>query len=144
MVEVLEIKDFSEENRIHVQRFLKVLVGEGMTLSESSFCQILDSGCSHLFFVYYESCVAGMLTVGVYESPTGRKAWIEDVVVDPVFQGKGLGKKLVEHAIQFSEKMGANTLMLTSNPKRISANFLYQSQGFERRETNVYKKTLKN
>ena len=31
------------------------------------------------------------------------------------------------------------TLMLTSNPKRVAANKLYQAMGFERKETNVYR-----
>jgi hypothetical protein len=32
--------------------------------------------------------------------------------------------------------------MLTSNPKRIAANKLYQAMGFERKETNVYRMKL--
>ena len=83
-----------------------------------------------------------MLTVGVYLSPTGSKAWIEDVVVDDMFRGRGLGRKLVTHAIDYCKSQNINTLMLTSNPKRVAANALYQSLGFERKETNVYKMNL--
>ena len=83
--------------------------------------------------------IAGMLTVGIYFSPTGGKAWIEDVVVDQAFRGQGLSKLLVAHAIEFTRSQGIPSLMLTSNPKRIAANKLYQGMGFGRKETNVYR-----
>ena len=83
--------------------------------------------------------IAGMLTVGIYHSPTGGKAWIEDVVVDTSYRGQGLSKLLVAHAIEFVKSKQIPSLMLTSNPKRIAANKLYQTMGFERKETNVYR-----
>jgi ribosomal protein S18 acetylase RimI-like enzyme len=45
----------------------------------------------------------------------------------------------VAHAIEFTKSKGIPLLMLTSNPKRIAANKLYQAMGFERKETNVYR-----
>ena len=56
-----------------------------------------------------------MLTVGIYHSPTGGKAWIEDVVIDEAYRGKGLSKMLVRHAIDFVKSQGISALMLTSN-----------------------------
>ena len=86
--------------------------------------------------------IACMLTVGIYYSPTAGKAWIEDVVVDENFRGQGLSKLLVLHAIEFVKSQHIPLLMLTSNPSRIAANKLYQSMGFERKETNVYRMIL--
>ena len=83
-----------------------------------------------------------MLTLGTYLSPTGRKAWIEDVVVDSAYRGKGYGKMLVEHAIEYARTLSPCTLMLTSNPARIAANELYRASGFEQKITNVYKMSL--
>ena len=80
-----------------------------------------------------------MLTVGISNSPTGITACIEVVFVDNDSGGRGLGKRLVAHAIDYCKEQGIDTLMLTSNPKRIAANALYQSLGFERKETNVYR-----
>ena len=80
-----------------------------------------------------------MLTVGTYYSPTGGKAWIEDVVIDQKFRGEGLSKKLVAHAIDFVRSLQIPTLMLTSNPQRVAANKLYQTLDFKEKKTNVYK-----
>lgn len=46
---------------------------------------------------------------------------------------------LVRHAIDFVKSQGIPALMLTSNPKRTAANKLYQTMGFEQKETNVYR-----
>ena len=122
-----------------MQRFLDQLTTNPMTLTEEMFRQLLASVNSHLFFLMKDEQIAGMLTVGIYHSPTGGKAWIEDVVVDEAFRGQGLSKLLVAHAIEFTKSQGIPSLMLTSNPKRIAANRLYQAMGFGRKETNVYR-----
>jgi ribosomal protein S18 acetylase RimI-like enzyme len=83
-----------------------------------------------------------MLTIGEYLAPTGRKVWIEDVVVDEAMRGRSLGRMLVEHAITYSKTTGGGTLMLTSRPSRIAANRLYRSCGFEPKETNMYRMSL--
>ena len=139
MTEIIEIQSYSPEYHEAMQRFLDQLTTNPMTLTEEMFRQLLASPNSHLFFLMKDEQTAGMLTVGIYHSPTGGKAWIEDVVVDETFRGQGLSKLLVAHAIEFTKSQGIPSLMLTSNPKRIAANKLYQAMGFERKETNVYR-----
>ena len=139
MTNIVEIKTYSAEYHEAMQRFLDQLTTNPTTLTEEMFRQLLASGNSHLFFLMKDEQIAGMLTVGIYHSPTGGKAWIEDVVVDEAFRGQGLSKLLVAHAIEFTKSQGIPSLMLTSNPKRIAANRLYQAMGFGRKETNVYR-----
>ena len=139
MTNIVEIKTYSAEYHEAMQRFLDQLTTNPMTLTEEMFRQLLASVNSHLFFLMKDEQIAGMLTVGIYHSPTGGKAWIEDVVVDEAFRGQGLSKLLVAHAIEFTKSQGIPSLMLTSNPKRIAANRLYQALGFGRKETNVYR-----
>ena len=142
MTSIIEIKNYSTKYHEAMQRFLNQLTTHPMVLTENMFLQLLDSPNSHLFFIMKDEQIAGMLTVGIYYSPTGGKAWIEDVVVDEAFRGQGLSKQLVDHAIKFVESQQIPLLMLTSNPKRIAANKLYQTMGFERKETNVYRMKL--
>ena len=80
-----------------------------------------------------------MLSLVVFGIPTGIKAWVEDVVVDDGARGKGVGKSLMRHAMEQAKKLGAKTVDLTSRPSREAANKLYQSLGFETRQTNVYR-----
>ena len=83
--------------------------------------------------------IIGTASLCVYDSPTGRKASIEDVVVSSQFRGQGLGRQLMEHVIDYARKeLGEVDLHLTSRPSRVAANELYQKLGFQKRETNAY------
>ena len=77
MTEIIEIQSYSTEYHEAMQRFLDQLTTNPMTLTEEMFRQLLASPNSHLFFLMKDEQIAGMLTVGIYHSPTGGKAWIE-------------------------------------------------------------------
>ena len=83
--------------------------------------------------------IVGMLALVVFRIPTGVRAWIEDVVVDADFRGKGLGEALTKRALDLALSRGARTVELTSRPNRVAANQLYRKLGFEVRGTNVYR-----
>ena len=125
-----------------ISLLLKQLSSQEFSFSERELAALINAPSSSLFLLYTEDKIAGMLTLGTYLSPTGRKAWIEDVVVDSAYRGKGYGKMLVEHAIEYARTLSPCTLMLTSNPARIAANELYRASGFEQKITNVYKMSL--
>lgn len=86
--------------------------------------------------------IVGMLTLALFRIPTGIRAWIEDVVVDEAGRGQGVGTALIGAALRVAADAGARTVDLTSRPSREAANRLYQSLGFERRDTNVYRVEL--
>ncbi len=67
---------------------------------------------------------------------------IESVVVSSKFRGRGYGKELMTAMIEAAKKMNVHHIQLTSNPARMAANQLYQDLGFERYETNCYKRKL--
>ena len=86
-----------------------------------------------------EGAVIGSLTLALFRTPTGTRAWIEDVVVDESARGQGAGEALVAEAIRLAAEAGARTVDLTSRPSRDAANALYEKIGFRMRETNVYR-----
>lgn len=86
--------------------------------------------------------IVGSLTLAFYRIPTGIKAWIEDVVVDSVARGRGVGEALNRTALDEARRRGAKDVSLTSRPSREAANRLYVRIGFEPRTTNVYRYTL--
>lgn len=125
-----------------ISLLLKQLSSQEFIFTERELAALVNDSSSSLFLLFAEDKIAGMLTLGTYLSPTGRKAWIEDVVVDSAYRGKGYGKMLVEYAIEYARTLSPCTLMLTSNPARIAANELYRASGFEQKITNVYKMSL--
>lgn len=110
---------------------------------EQELRAIVEDTASKLFIMRDDERIMGMLTLGHYTSPTGRKVWVEDVVVSTEYRGEGLGRRLINHAIEYCrENLSPCTLMLTSNPARVAANELYRTSGFEPKQTNVYKMTF--
>lgn len=83
--------------------------------------------------------VVGALTLVVFPLLTGVRAWIEDVVVEQDARGLGVGRRLVDAAVEEARERGATTVDLTSRPSREAANRLYAKAGFEPRETNAYR-----
>jgi ribosomal protein S18 acetylase RimI-like enzyme len=104
--------------------------------------EIVDDGDSALFLALVDGRIVGALTLALYRIPTGRKAWIEDVVVDQSARGQGIGAALSEAAVAEARRRGAKDVSLTSRPEREAANRLYERLGFERRNTNVYRLKL--
>ena len=137
---IVEIKTFSPEIYRFVCQMLQQLSPGKHLLSEAAFCAILNSDNAHLFVIKdSQDTPAGMTSVGIYRTPSGCKAWIEDVVVDITYRGQGYGKMIVEYAIDFLRHLGADSIALTTNASRVAANHLYPSLGFEKYNTNVYK-----
>jgi ribosomal protein S18 acetylase RimI-like enzyme len=83
--------------------------------------------------------IAGMLTLAMFPAPTGLRAWIEDVVVDQAFRGRGAGEELTRAALQLAEAAGARTVDLTSRASREAAGRLYERTGFRQRDTRLYR-----
>ncbi|WP_337773172.1 GNAT family N-acetyltransferase [Prevotellamassilia timonensis] len=98
---------------------------------------------THIYLLYTpQGTLAGTATLCLCHQLTGNKAWVEDVVVDAAQRGKGYARMLLDHLMFQARRHGAATANLTSRPQRVAANRLYQSLGFELRETNVYKMGL--
>lgn len=72
------------------------------------------------------------------------KILVNDVVVDPDHQGTGLGRRLMEELIRQARHKWpkADRIDLTSEPRRAAAWAMYQSLGFVRRDTGVFRLTL--
>ena len=122
-----------------IYRLLLQLTDSNLEFSDDTLRLIIESPNSHLLVATEDDELVGMLTIATYISPTGKKAWIEDVVVDEIYRGKGIAKKMVSYAIDWTRRQDIPQLMLTSNPKRVVANQLYAQMSFQRKETNVYR-----
>lgn len=113
-------------------------------LSEKYIREILQSTNACVFVVRNNSgMIIGMITLVVFKALSGKRATLEDVVVDKDYRRQGLGKKLLETALSFIRKENISYIDLTSRPSRIEANNLYVSLGFEKRDTSVYRYIIK-
>jgi ribosomal protein S18 acetylase RimI-like enzyme len=89
-----------------------------------------------------DGTIVGVATLAIFPIPTGRRAWIEDVIVEETLNGRGVGRRLTEAMLAHAKAQGCVSVDLTSRPSREAANHLYQRVGFELRHTNVYRYAL--
>ncbi|MBM6881468.1 GNAT family N-acetyltransferase [Bacteroides caecigallinarum] len=136
---IINVKESNQYIVDGVNRLLCQLVSNFHPITENELSEIINSDSNSLYLIFLNNEIVGMFTLGNYISPTGRKFWLEDVVVDNQYRGLSLGRMLVDEAKKIVSASGKSTLMLTSKPVRIAANRLYISSGFLRKETNVYK-----
>jgi len=140
VIKIRVVNRYSHRVYDSVKKLLPQLSSNSENLSVEHLKDIVASKSSQLIIAEDENkVIAGMLTLGTYVIPSGIKVWIEDVVVDEAFRGKGIGVKLTLFAIQFARSKGATSVELTSRPSRIAANKLYSKLGFVQRNTNVYR-----
>lgn len=137
------VKEYSRELLDAMNRLLPQLANSHFEIEEYSLRNIINADNSYLFVARSDNNkIVGTLTLVIYAIPTIRKAYIEDVVVDGSQQGNGVGRMLLNEAICFTRGQGVTRVELTSNPSRVAANKLYQSLGFEIRDTNFYRLEL--
>jgi GNAT superfamily N-acetyltransferase len=105
---------------------------------------IITSDITHLILAKDVSTgeSIGMITLVMYRIPYKTKGWLEDLVVDESYRGKGIATLLIEKAIEVAKENHLKKLDFTSKPQRESANNLYAKLGFEKHETNVYRLSL--
>ena len=139
MIKIFVITEADDETLDAVNRLLPQLSKSSKLINRSTLQKLSNSECTRLYVAKEDDTIFGMLSLVVFSIPTGTKAWIEDVVVDERARGKGVGRELMNHALNVAKELGAKSADLTSRPSREAANKLYQAIGFEGRETNVYR-----
>lgn len=135
---IKHIKEITPEVVETFSRLIPQLAPKSKILRAEDLQQIIDLPSNHLFAAYNPHII-GTLTLVIMQTPSGAKAWIEDVVVDTSARGQGIGEELLRHAIAYTVRLGVTSINLTSRPERVAANKLYRSMGFELHDTNVYR-----
>lgn len=89
-----------------------------------------------------QATIIGFLVVYLVRIPSGLLAVAEDLIIDEPYRKWGVGRLLMEYAIDLAERKGARHISLRTNPVRKDANRLYEQMGFRRLETNVFRINL--
>ena len=129
----------SEELLAACHRLIPQLSSSAKPMTKNELTEIVNSKSTLMFVARVDNQIVGLLTLAIFRIPTAVRAWIEDVVVDSLARGHGVGEALNMAAIAEAKRRGAKTVDLTSRPSREAANKLYKRLGFVERDTNVYR-----
>lgn len=140
------VSDVTQELQEALQRLVPQLGAHKAPPTHEELRKLVGSESSTLLVareIDQDSPIVGILCLTVYRVPTGLRSIIEDVIVDESMRRQGIGEALVRRALDLAREAGADGVSLTSNPQREAANRLYQSLGFQLRQTNPYFYRLK-
>lgn len=108
-----------------LQKYFRIEEGDVLALSDPKR-YIIDKG-GYIFFAKFQDQIVGtasLLKKTETEFELGKMAVTESV------QGKGIGRKLLEHCLIFAKEKKIRSLILYSNTKLESAIHLYPEYGF--------------
>jgi GNAT superfamily N-acetyltransferase len=136
----VEIREASESDLAEVLRAYAdsgIDGGAAFTLEEARerFAQLRRYPSYRVFVALADGAFAGTYALIILDNlaKRGAKAGvIEDVAVRPEFQGRGVGRAMMEHARSECRRAGCYKMTLSSNLKRDGAHRFYDALGFER------------
>ena len=96
---------------------------EGWAASREQFKLYLEHDRNGCFVAMADDQPVGMVTTTSF----GPSAWIGNLIVEPDFRSRGIGRALMEHAIDQLRERGATTVRLEGDPPGIP---LYRKLGF--------------
>lgn len=109
------------------ESWIKEWISGNETGAKESGCKF----CNILIHKINEELV-GVACVAIYgfEGERGAILWLREIAVRPEYQGKGIGRKLIQQAIQYGKERGAKRAFLMADDCNQNAISLYKSEGF--------------
>lgn len=123
------VRRWERRDRNHVQALLRLLSHDAVVRSEDAPTYVAESG----------ERVVGMVTLCIFRTLTGPKAYLDHLVVAPDSRRQGIGRALVRHAIEQAKAAGASRVDLSANDEKQAARALYESLGFQQRDTRSFR-----
>ena len=116
---------FKSLNLEWIEAFFKI-EQEDLNILTDPRGYVIDKG-GEIFFAKYEEVIIGtsamvLISPGVYE--------LAKMAVTKKFQGKGVGRMLMEASLEFARNNHAKEVFLVTNDKLLPALELYKSSGF--------------
>ena len=116
---------FRTLNEEWITRYFTLEAKDRETLNDPVHSILLKGG--HIFMAYADTEVVGCVALipmqdGIYE--------LSKMAVSPHLRGRGIGRRLLQHAIAQARGLDAKSLFLGSNTRLKNAVHLYESVGF--------------
>jgi ribosomal protein S18 acetylase RimI-like enzyme len=125
----ITIRPWGTRDHDAVQALLSLLAPEALVVAGDAPTYVAEA----------DDQVVGMVTVCVFTTLTGKKAYLDHLVVARNWRRRGVARHLMRHAIDIAKIAGASRLDLTASVEKVAARTLYGSLGFQERETGSFR-----
>lgn len=128
-----EIREITPENRNTV---LALRVGHGQEGFVETVEQCLRDAeeCQHYHpvAIYVDGAPVGFAMYGYFPKEGGGRVWMDRLLIDARFQGRGYGRSALEQLLEFlTDRFGCEEIYLSIYPENTRALKLYREYGFE-------------
>lgn len=106
----------------------------GLTQFASCLESVLDGDSLAVWIAESSRSIAGTYSIAIVPTHGARcapLALVDDVIVGSTFRGRGIGRLMMQHAMDIARRAGCYKLMLSSNLRRTDAHAFYEALGFE-------------
>jgi GNAT superfamily N-acetyltransferase len=137
-IDIQEAKEQNLPTIIDLYKQLDTSDSEQLSIEEAiqMFRKINTYPDYKLYVAVKDGQIVGTFTLLIMDSLAHRgkpSGIVEDVVVDEQWRGKGIGKLMMQFAMNYCRRAGCTKLALSSNMKRLAAHQFYESLGFQKR-----------
>lgn len=129
---VIKISDFKEKDFSSVKNLL--IDGFSKNFDNDINLNFINNQSNFGFVAINNETIIGFASIHIIEKLNRRSCLIEDVVVDKKERGKGIGKLLIEHLINFSKSKSCDKIILNSKESNIP---FYNKLGFVQNEIQM-------
>jgi|TARA_B100000530_G_scaffold315828_1_gene245696 GNAT superfamily N-acetyltransferase len=129
---VIKISDFKEKDFSSVKNLL--INGFSKNFDNDINLNFINDQSNFGFVAVNNETIIGFASIHIIEKLNRRSCLIEDVVVDKNERGKGIGKLLIEHLINFSKSKSCDKIILNSKESNIP---FYNKLGFVQNEIQM-------
>ena len=140
MITVERLTTYSAQDAADIGKLLPALSTRFTDdpIDEQLLREIIDSPHHEQIVAREDGRIAGTATLTItIGTGAGRKAYLEDFVVGPDTQGKGVGSAIWSEIIKWCSEHSVS-LFFTSNAKKQAAHKFYLSHGATVRDTTVF------
>jgi GNAT superfamily N-acetyltransferase len=105
---------------------------------------IADPSIGTIFVCEEEGQIIGMVSaLNLVSTAIGKKVlFLEDMIIDPAWRGKGIGAILIEHVCRWAREKGYGRATLLTDGDNIPAQHFYEAHGFIRSTMVAFRKRL--
>jgi len=139
-IKVLQGKDITPQMELQISSLMHQLNPQ---LRPRHLAEVISESTNlYVLCVMEEQEIMGMASLALYTVLSGRKGWVEDVVVDQKHRRKGVAKLLTKNLIRLSKELELDQLLLYTGTHRKAAHQLYESCGFTMKGSRLYQLAL--
>ena len=133
----IEIRRYQDDDYGKVFNILK----ENFQVEKDDFCK--DESVLEFVAVVEDKVVGYFIVRELLDIIKNVKYfYLEYICVDKNFQNRGVGKRIMKFILELAKNKKVKYIELTSGYQRIVAHHLYEKYGFEKRESNIFRRIL--